>query len=718
MKQRAAVLHIGKRAATLFFLLIGVIFAVNAAQYRTLERVSLKSNGQEANDDSSKPVISSDGRYIAFISKATNLGGTQEFLFDDAYLHDRETGATKLISKGLEGAEATGGVLSLSMSADGRFTVFDSSASNLVPDDTNGVADIFLYDAQDDKITRININDQGQQTLQYSASPKISADARFIAFASQATNLVTPDENGNIIDIFVYDMQEQAFEIVSRTGGGQQADNNSFAAAISADGRYVAFESDADNLVPGSQSEFRQIFVYDRVNTLIEVVSVNNNHQLGNKASYTPSISADGRYVAFHSLASNLVPNDKNNEIDVFVYDRDTDTITRASVNDAGQEAVGGPSTNASLSPDGKRVAFESKANNLVANDLQGYVDIFVRDLNTGKTTRASVNAGGVQGNNHSRHPMLVFDESGSIDATSFIAFSSYASNLVTGDNNGFADIFIAEGLESFEPDAPTLTAAPDGETTITLTWNNVQFETGYRLEWSADGTAGWATLNTTAADVTSVQDTGLVCETTRHYRVVAFNEAGESGYSNVASATTANCPVPPRELLVNGDFEQKTGKQPTFWVGTQLSGDRLRCNGAQTFSRNGQCAYAFKGSKAENSTLSQKIDLTDVTLAAGDTLTLEAYLQTNKKNVKLVVRLRVKYTDGTPTGKVNLVAAKSKEYVLQSQSYILESANIKKINVVIANQSRAGRVYIDDASLMLRKAETPEFVSEQLRGN
>ena len=224
----------------------------------------------------------------------------------------------------------------------------------------------------------------------------------------------------------------QTTERVSVTGG-TEANGYSFDAAISADGRFVAFESFANNLSPGGNAEGQDIFVHDRVAGTTEHVSIASDGTPANSTSHRPSISADGRLVAFHSYASNLVPGDTNDTSDVFVHDRETGITERVSVAADGDEANGAQPV---LSADGRFVVFASSASNLVANDTNARVDVFIRDLDTGMVERVSIASDGTQGNGTSNSPVVSADGR-------LVAFGSYASTLVEGDTNNAYEIFV-----------------------------------------------------------------------------------------------------------------------------------------------------------------------------------------------------------------------------------------------------------------------------------
>jgi Tol biopolymer transport system component len=298
------------------------------------------------------------------------------------------------------------------ISADGRFVAFGSPASNLVPDDTNGVHDIFVRDRQSGITERVSINSVGEQGNDHSgpslfatfgANLAISADGRHVAFASRASNLVDDDTNG-IADVFVHDRATRQTERVS-VGSGGQSDNTSALTtiSISADGRLVAFDSFASNLVAGDTNGFLDVFVRDRESGITERISVNNASAETNGTSFRSAISRDGRFVAFASSATNLVEGDVNGALDVFVHDRQSSTVELISVANDGAQGDGSSGTHdfgsggaaLSISDDGRFIAFSSLASNLVQSDINGLYDSFVRDRASGTTERVSVTSSG-----------------------------------------------------------------------------------------------------------------------------------------------------------------------------------------------------------------------------------------------------------------------------------------------------------------------------------
>ncbi|MEH1918344.1 FG-GAP-like repeat-containing protein, partial [Nostoc sp.] len=288
------------------------------------------------------------------------------------------TGQITRINIANDGIEANDTSYSPKISADGLYVTFASNASNLIPNDNNGLEDIFVYDRTTGQITRVSIANDGTEGNGYSYSSSISADGLYVTFASNASNLV-PNDNNQKTDIFIYDRTTGQITRVSIANDGTEGNSYSYSPSISGDGRYIAFYSNASNLVPNDNNEKEDIFVYDQTTGQITRVSVDSNGAEANGKSYSPSISGDGRYIAFYSNASNLVPNDNNGKFDTFVYDLIAGQITRVSVDSNGVEA-NGESFLPSLSGDGRYIAFESNASNLVPNDNNGLEDIFVYD--------------------------------------------------------------------------------------------------------------------------------------------------------------------------------------------------------------------------------------------------------------------------------------------------------------------------------------------------
>jgi Tol biopolymer transport system component len=346
-------------------------------------------------------------------------------------------GTTERVSVAPGGVQGNFGSYRAAISAGGRFVAFESDATNLVPGDTNPRMDVFVRDRRAGTIERVSLGRGGVQSNDDSYDPSISADGRFVAFSSLASNLV-PGTPSGLPQVFVRDRKTARTELVSLGPGGVQGNDDSSGPAISADGRFVAFSSDSSNLVPRDTTDRDDVFVRDRLTGTTRRMSLGPGGVQSNYESSGPAISADGRFVAFASVATNLVPGDTNGQFDVFVRDRKTGTTRRVSLGQSGVEGDGrsGASFAPAISADGRFVAFDSEAGNLVPGDTNCVSDVFVRDRRAGTTERVSLGRGGAQGNGESDEPAISADGR-------FVAFHSYASNLVPGDTNRGSDVFV-----------------------------------------------------------------------------------------------------------------------------------------------------------------------------------------------------------------------------------------------------------------------------------
>jgi len=362
-------------------------------------RVSVASDGTQANHNSGlyAASISADGRYAVFGSYASNLVSGDTNGYSDIFFHDRQTGETSRISLAFDGTQANSDSYGTSISADGRYVVFASGADNLTTGDTNGGVDVFIHDRQTGETTRVSLASDGTQANDSSHNPSISADGRYVAFTSWANNLVAGDTNG-LDDVFVHDRQTGATMRISVASNGAQGNSNSSTPTISADGRYAAFQSWASNLVAGDTNGKPDIFVHDRQTGEASRVSVASDGSQANSYSYAPSISTDGRYVAFVSNATNLVAGDVNETGDIFVHDRQSGETTRVSVASDGTQANDW-SEYPTISADGRYVAFGSSASNLVVGDTNLLNDVFIHDRQSGATIRIPNSPAGFQSN-------------------------------------------------------------------------------------------------------------------------------------------------------------------------------------------------------------------------------------------------------------------------------------------------------------------------------
>lgn len=373
-----------------------------------IERVSVNNAGTQADGLSFKPDISTDGRYVTFYSSAADLVSGDSNVSDDVFVYDRTSHTVERVSVNEDGQEGDGGSTEPSMSSDGGCVVFQSLATNLISGDTNGVYDIFVYDRVAGTVERVSTDGDGVQGDGHSFNPVISADERFVVFHSSATNLVSGDSNA-VDDVFVHERSTGAVERLSVDGEGVEGNGASSYPALSADGRYIAFQSRATNLISSDTNGRQDVFVHDRTSGSIERVSVDGGGLESSGDSYYPAVSTDGRYVTFYSGAADLVPGDTNGVNDIFIFDRTSDTIERVSVDNEGVQG-NGHSYNPAVSADGRYVAFYSTASNLVPGDTNGAYDIFVFDRTTDTIERVSVGADGLEGSGNSYNPAISAD--------------------------------------------------------------------------------------------------------------------------------------------------------------------------------------------------------------------------------------------------------------------------------------------------------------------
>lgn len=423
---------------------------VNDAYPTTL--ISISSNGLQGNGVSRSVSISRDGSFIVFSSEADNLVEGDTNGKSDMFVRDWTTNQTKIVSISSDGTQANDNTFDASISDDGRFVVFGTVASNLTSGDTNGFSDIFIHDLETGITECVSVASDGTMGNGHSVNPFISGDGRYIVFNSRASNLVTDDDNDDVFDVFFHDRQTGETELVSVSSDGTQGNYHSTDPVITPDGRYVAFVSEATNLVEGGTNAFvEHFYVHDRQTGETELVSVSSDGIQGNNDDIfpeKPAISSNGRFIAFSSQANNLVDGDTNNFCDndydgvydencsdIFVHDRLMKQTTRVSVATDGTQA-NEFSCNPQISSDGRYVVFASDAINLIENDANESRDVFIHDRQTGETSLVSIGNSDLQGNGGSYLPIISSD-------SGFIAFSSSASNLVEGDSNEVIDVFL-----------------------------------------------------------------------------------------------------------------------------------------------------------------------------------------------------------------------------------------------------------------------------------
>lgn len=387
---------------------LGLTAAAGApAMAQVTMRVSLGTAGVQGNAVSNSPALSDNCRYVAFYSEANNLVPGDSNNADDIFVRDMRTLTTVRVSLDSETVEGDADSYSPSISATGRYVAFYSEATNLVLGDTNGVDDVFVHDVLNGTTRRVSVGAGGAQGNQMSIYPSLSADGRLVVFHSWASNLVPSDTNG-YADVFVRDVVAGTTTRVSVSSTGAETDYDSELAVIDGAGTRVAFASPASNLVLGDTNGMPDIFVRDLISGTTTRVSVDSNGAQGNKGCSSPSISRDGLHVSFSS-GSSLVVGDTNNVTDVFVHDLVSATTSRISVATNGAQG-NNLSYQSSLSRDARYVAFKSQATTLVAGDTNGMQDIFIHDRLHGTTKRVNVGPGGAQTTSSSSQPVISAD--------------------------------------------------------------------------------------------------------------------------------------------------------------------------------------------------------------------------------------------------------------------------------------------------------------------
>lgn len=425
-----------RRSAGALGAILPILLAAGASAQPTTTRVSVSSNGTQGNNFTNEDHpndISADGRFVAFESDFSTLVPNDTNGRPDIFVHDRRTGQMTRVSVSSIGEQGNHFSHAPSISADGRYVAFTSFASNLVPDDS-GATDVFVHDRQTGQTTRVSRGFDVPQANNHSDTVSISADGRFVAFASQASNIVPGDMNG-WADVFLFDRQQGSTSRISVSSAGVEGNSVSSANSVSGDGRFVAFSSFATNLVPGDKNETWDIFVRDTQSGQTTRANVSSSGVEANFTCQSPAISANGRFVAFLTDADNLVPDDTNQQADTFVHDLQTGQTMRVSVASDGAQGNSRSAFSQSLSADGRFVAFSSYAGNLVPGVTFG-LHVFVHDRHTGQTTLGSPTTSGALENGGSWFCSIA-------DNGRFVAFTSTSSNLVSGDTNGRNDAFV-----------------------------------------------------------------------------------------------------------------------------------------------------------------------------------------------------------------------------------------------------------------------------------
>jgi len=434
------------------FRLAAIVFAALALNHTVSSnevnnKLVSRSNGENGtvgDAASSNPNLTPDGKFLVFESSATNL--LPGMVRRQIYLRNLETDTNELISISISGGPSNGTSYQANVSADGRFVSFTSNSTDLIDGDTNAFDDIFLRDRALGTTTRLSVAPGGVQSNAESYQSRISSDARFVLFESRASNLIAGDTNG-MSDGFVVDRLTGTLDRVTLTSlGGEifgSAGGRNETTSISDDGNFIVFQSDFDatNVIPGDTNASQDVFLRNRSAGTTTRISINAAGEEGNGHSIFPYISRDGGTIVFTSFASNLVTGDVNGKADVFVLRRATGVLSR--ITDAN-----GDCAQVTVSSNGRYIAFASQASNLAANDGNALGDQFIYDSTTGLTTLLSRASDGQPGNGSSGSTDLngtrIFCCYAHVsDNGNLVAYDSQASNLVFDDTNNAGDVFV-----------------------------------------------------------------------------------------------------------------------------------------------------------------------------------------------------------------------------------------------------------------------------------
>lgn len=499
-------------------------------------RLSIGAAAAEPDGPSEAPSVADNGD-VAFATHATNLGATDSNADSDVWVRTA-AGANVLVS-GASGVTANAASDSPAISADGRYVAFRSDATDLGVTDTNAASDVYLLDRDpsadgldgaDRALTRVSTRNGGAQAGGDSDQPALAVTpgGLYVAFRSAATNVVTQDRN-RVADVFVRKHGTTTVTRVSTPDGIGEANGPSGNPAVGGDASqvYVAFESLADNLAfPDDPNGATDVYLRTLLGTPhTELVSLSSDERPGNAASYQPSVTADGSVVAFASDATNLVASDTNGWTDVLLRDRGAGTTTSLT---AGENSR---SDQPAISADGRAVAFRSFSSIVTPPDTNGLRDVFLRDLVNGTVTRSSVSSAGAQSDGRSEAPAISAKGE-------FVAFQSTATNLAP-DANGLLDVFsrrrdvLAPGLPALSSAHPKSTWTKDN--TIPVSIAVTDSPTGYssglaglNVRWDTSPTTVVAQPFKSTDPVTSV--TGTVGTGVHYVHVRAVDNEGNWG--------------------------------------------------------------------------------------------------------------------------------------------------------------------------------------------
>lgn len=479
------------------------------AAYGQPAKLSAAAAGAPGTGDSKSASVSGDGRFVAYASNGSNLIEGDTNGKQDIFLHDRQLGTTRRISVGSGGAQADGDSYAPYVSLDGSYVLFTSKAANLIGGDTNFHEDLFLYNAGADTVSRVASYVSGSEFAGTGSSYAISAEGRYVVYAGKAGSTGTHD-------IWLLDRRTNGVKIIARQNFIYETFRSRL--SISADGRFIAFDSIGSKIVPDDMrttyaSRDRAVYLFDAALDEMKLISRSPSGERGNHYSYYPVISADGRYISYLSKASNIVAADTQQTQDVYVYDRLTETTELASLNGQGEQ-IAADAYDPSISADGRYVSFHSEGAFDPAD--AGRTDVYVRDRIAGTTRWVSRKASGGNADQPADRAALSSDGG-------TVVFETSATDMTeTADADAVRDLyaiaFQTDAAAPVWPEGASVTAAAGGAY-VALSWPAVPGAVWYKVMID-DRIAGITADTSFAAD-------GLAPGTAHRYRVAA----GTSGY-------------------------------------------------------------------------------------------------------------------------------------------------------------------------------------------
>ncbi|MBI3817292.1 MAG: hypothetical protein HY286_01270 [Planctomycetes bacterium] len=362
----------------------------------TNTRISIPSGGGEANNHSFGPSISDDATVVAFASAASNLVAGDDNNTLDVFVYDSNAGTMELVSRHTDGTLGNGASYDCKISGDGRFVVYRSLATNLIDIDTNGTIDIFMYDRQNQTTTCVSVSSLGTIANGDCIQPSISTDGTFVAFASTATNLDPSDAN-LVSDIFVRDTVMGTTTLVSKSFTGGATNGASVEPAISGDGNVVVWRSSATNILLNDANGVDDIFEYVFNTDTVTRVSVSSAGKPGNGTSRSPNVSTDGQYISFLSDATNMAPLDKNGATDLFVRDMYSGLTWRVNLASSAAESDTAV-YRYSMAPTGTYFAHTTDASTFDVNDANSLRDVYYSWVTYGAFPIPSMNLTSLKG--------------------------------------------------------------------------------------------------------------------------------------------------------------------------------------------------------------------------------------------------------------------------------------------------------------------------------